>query len=285
MAANAQGTGSSSIEKLPAKHVDFQARQMKDEEDRAMRAHVPKTVSPDQGGGPMVLGQNMEDSVPKKRATFAEDTVDTSQKIAQSSFNNGLRRDSSMLRSQMTVNNLLTFVSKGGERRDRPDGFAHDVESIRKRLKDINKRTIDPRSTFVKYWDILTVSALAFTAFVTPFEVGFFEGGGGYSDAPITFVLNRVIDAVVSRNPPMVHSCFPSADPFFVCFTMLSLFVPIQFVCDVVVSFFLPYRAPHRKGGMMIYDNKRIAIAYLKGWASDAANRMRCYVCTSPLCD
>ena len=102
-----------------------------------------------------------------------------------------------MMRSQMTVNNLLTFVSKGGERRERPDNFGHDVETIRKRLSNINKRTIDPRSTFVKYWDILTMSALGFTAFVTPFEVGFFEGGGGLEDAPITFVLNRIIDGVV----------------------------------------------------------------------------------------
>ena len=172
----------------------------------------------------MILGQTNDDPLPKKKtAKFAEGTADP-QKISQSSFNSGLRRDSSMLRSQMTVNNLLTFVSKGGERRDRPEGFTHDVESIRKRLSDINKRTIDPRSKFVKYWDILTVSALGFTAFVTPFEVGFFEGGGGYNDAPITFVLNRVIDTVVSSTTLTVHSCSPSADPFFAWFSMLFPF-------------------------------------------------------------
>ena len=171
----------------------------------------------------MIFGQSNDDSIPRRRATFTEDTAD-SQKITQSSFKTGLRRDSSMLRSQMTVNNLLTFVNKGGERRDRPEDFTHDVESIRKRLRDINKRTIDPRSKFVKYWDICTVSALGFTAFVTPFEVGFFEGGGGYTDAPITFVLNRVIDAVVSSTTLTVHSCSPCADPFFVCFAMLFPF-------------------------------------------------------------
>lgn len=46
-----------------------------------------------------------------------------------------------------------------------------------------------------------------------------------------------------------------------------------QFVCDVFVSFFLPYRAPHKQGGMLIYDNKRIAMAYLKGWVSALADR------------
>jgi hypothetical protein len=143
-----------------------------------------------------MLGQTTSDSFPKKCATFAT-SEEASVKPTQDSFKSGLRRDSSMLRSQMTVNNLLTFVNKGGERRDRPDNFGHDVTVIRKRLKDINKRTIDPRSTFVKYWDMLTVSALGFTAFVTPFEVGFFEGGGGLADAPVTFVLNRIIDAVV----------------------------------------------------------------------------------------
>ena len=38
------------------------------------------------------------------------------------------------------------------------------------------------------------------------------------------------------------------------------------FILDVVITFFLPYRESQRKGGQMVYDNKKIARAYLRSW-------------------
>ena len=155
----------------------------------------------------------------------------------EESFSDAARRQSCsrVVRSQHTVNNLLSFSMKsdGPKEEAAPPRFIADVEATRKRLRDLNRRTIDPRSQFVRIWDGVTVIALIFTAFVTPFEVGFFEKGG-IEEAPITFVLNRIIDSI--------------------------------FICDVILAFFLPYRESIKNGGMMVYDNKRIALAYLKSW-------------------
>ena len=41
---------------------------------------------------------------------------------------------------------------------------------------------------------------------------------------------------------------------------------PRSFVLDVIITFFLPYRTPAREGGNLVYDHRRIARAYLKGW-------------------
>ena len=49
--------------------------------------------------------------------------------------------------------------------------FKEDVQRVRDRLHSINARTINPRSPFIRAWDFVTLSALLFTAFVTPFEV------------------------------------------------------------------------------------------------------------------
>jgi hypothetical protein len=65
------------------------------------------------------------------------------------------------------------------------------------------------------------MSALLFTAFVTPFHVAFIEFHPSILDAPIDFTSNRIVDTI--------------------------------FIVDIGVTFFLPYRAPAREGGAMIY--------------------------------
>lgn len=40
------------------------------------------------------------------------------------------------------------------------------------------------------------------------------------------------------------------------------------FVADIAVTFFLPYRASRAQGGLLISDNRKIAMNYLKGWFS-----------------
>lgn len=223
-ASAAMENGSSSMQKLPKHHCEFQERQLLSSSEPA----------PEKKPGVKFVGASETESF--NEGSFNEESMARRRvSVEDSSFmvNGMLRKRSSMLTSQHTVNNLLTFIGgDSGAKRDQD--FSHDVERTRKRLRDISRRTIDPRSRFVRIWDAITVLALAFTAFVTPFEVGFFEEGGTIEDAPITFTLNRIIDAV--------------------------------FAMDVCFAFFLPYRAPLKEGGMMIYDNKRIAKAYLKGW-------------------
>jgi hypothetical protein len=72
--------------------------------------------------------------------------------------------------------------------------------------------------------------ALFFTAVVTPFEVGFLPE---YSGA-VNFGFNRLVDLV--------------------------------FIADIIFTFFIPFRQPARKGGMWVYDNRKIARNYLGSW-------------------
>lgn len=150
------------------------------------------------------------------------------------SFKLEASRSSRILKSQFTVNNLMSMEAPVGKEMDTPEDFGNGVEATRKRLHDISRRTVNPRSPFVRMWDSVTVIALLYVAFVTPFEVAFIEGDGSAATSPVTFTLNRLIDAV--------------------------------FVGDVVLTFFLPYREANENGGMMVYDNKKIARAYLRGW-------------------
>ena len=175
-----------------------------------------------------------------RRASFHEGASFGSRRggsEGEESFNrsmSSLNKNSQLLRSQHTVNNLLAMGGIGGPAGKQGDmvHFKKDVDVVRKRLKTISHRTLDPRSNFVRTWDTITILALAFTAFVTPFEVSFFAAQ--IYSGPINFTLNRMVDGI--------------------------------FFCDIVVTFFLPYRAALKDGGMMVYDNRKIAIAYLKGW-------------------
>ena len=83
------------------------------------------------------------------------------------------------------------------------------MEVTRKRLKQFHRSTLDPRSKFIRTWDIVVIFALLFTSFVTPFHVAFLEFNPSVLHAPIDFVSNRIVDSV--------------------------------FLCDVVITFFLPY--------------------------------------------
>ena len=85
------------------------------------------------------------------------------------------------------VSNLLAFGS--GPVVDKAQ-FRQEVVAVRHRLKTISRRTINPRSRFVRTWDLLMVSALVFTALVTPFEVAFFEPQ--LFVGATNFALNRV---------------------------------------------------------------------------------------------
>ena len=137
------------------------------------------------------------------------------------------------LRSQYTVSNLMG-LGRLGQVGDR-EKFRDEVAVVRQRLKSVNRRVINPRSRKLAVWDSAMICALMWTAFVTPFEVSFFvTEDGGFDSGPVNFALNRMVDAL--------------------------------FTVDIVIHFYLPYRAKHSDGGMMVYDNWKIVKHYLRGW-------------------
>ena len=79
-------------------------------------------------------------------------------------------------------------------------------------------RTINPLSNRLKWWDLVIIFCLTFTALITPFEVSFLDDDAGLA----LFACNRFVDTM--------------------------------FIIDMVITFFLPYRAPAAEGGMWVYD-------------------------------
>merc|ERR1719197_1109191 len=79
-------------------------------------------------------------------------------------------------------------------------------EKLRQSLNlERSKCVINPQTTgFMQHWDMVTIFALLFVAFVTPFEVGFMQ-----TSMNAMFFINRAIDMI--------------------------------FVCDMVLQFFLMY--------------------------------------------
>ena len=80
------------------------------------------------------------------------------------------KTSSCVYKSGKTVGNLLTDAHKHiGQTKEGREEFANDVVSMRRQLRTMGQRTIDPQSRFIRYWDLVTVLALLFTAFITPF--------------------------------------------------------------------------------------------------------------------
>lgn len=86
-----------------------------------------------------------------------------------------------------------------------------------------------PASPWMKNWDLLMAILLLFTASVTPFEVAFLE-----TEVNFLFFLNRLVDML--------------------------------FFLDMLVNFMAPYQGKGKEEGQWIYDAKKIASNYLRGW-------------------
>ena len=142
------------------------------------------------------------------------------------------------LRSQDTVDQLVSFGQTGklslehSSKEEELAQFKTDALEMRRRLKRMGRTTISPQSKFLRYWDLVTVLCLLWTAFVTPFEVGFLDPNLGPTS--FNFIVNRIVDCM--------------------------------FFTDMVLAFFIPYRADQLNGGMWVFDNRKIASRYLKGW-------------------
>ena len=105
--------------------------------------------------------------------------------------------------------------------------FIQDTKYLRRRIRATRNGLINPRSTYVGYWDLLTGLALIYTATVTPFEVCL----GMPTSLNALFVVNQVINLI--------------------------------FVIDIIVQFFLP--VPD-KNGEFIRNRQVLAKRYLKTW-------------------
>mmetsp|Transcript_47020 Transcript_47020/g.112706 ORF Transcript_47020/g.112706 Transcript_47020/m.112706 type:complete len:721 (+) Transcript_47020:374-2536(+) len=130
--------------------------------------------------------------------------------------------------------------------RPKPEKVEVTLEDIERRLaksfvyrgtqkqgcKDI-KVSIDPRGSFTKRWDIVMIVCLVWTALVTPYEIAFLPDSG-IDNLPLLWWLNRLVD--------------------------------FSFGIDMVVNFFLGFFDDEE--GQWVFENKRIALRYLKGWFS-----------------
>lgn len=88
---------------------------------------------------------------------------------------------------------------------------------------------IDPRSDYLKSWELVVISLLLFTAVVTPFEVGFLT-----TEINTLFFINRIVD--------------------------------LLFLKDLVMQFHMGFIEKGTAGQEVTQDRLRIAQGYLFGW-------------------
>ena len=101
------------------------------------------------------------------------------------------------------VEELLTVVNKPMLVRKKTDEelaevrqqMQQEIKYYRHLLKKMERCTIHPNGRFVQRWDLVTITCLLFTAFVTPYEVGFLQSGMGPGLLPL-WCINRAVDSV-----------------------------------------------------------------------------------------
>ena len=129
----------------------------------------------------------------------------------------------------------------GGEAIGLPDKLTMqgDVERLNNRLRRMNAGLLNPRGKIMQYWDFFTLSALFYTATVTPYEVCMMWGEPKFYNPTSTWLT-----------------------PLFI----VNWFVNVVFMVDICFNFFLPYREPIAKGGGMVKNHRLIAKNYLCSW-------------------
>lgn len=108
--------------------------------------------------------------------------------------------------------------------------FVRQVDAYRRTLRRMYRWTLMPDSRFMQRWDLVLLSVLLFVATITPFEVGFLPA----PEYNAIFVVNRFVDAV--------------------------------FGADILLNFFVAYREGSEQGGRWVFDNRKIALHYVRGW-------------------
>lgn len=120
-----------------------------------------------------------------------------------------------------------------------PNVLKRDVGILHDRLSRMGRGLLNPRSKMMQYWDFATLSALFFTATVTPFEV-------------CMMWEEQSFDTLISSG----------GLPLFI----VNWIVNGIFIVDMGFNFFLPYKESVKKGGGIVKSHSRIASHYLKGW-------------------
>ena len=111
------------------------------------------------------------------------------------------------------------------------DTLQRDLKKVRYRLRRADRMLLDPDGWFCKMWDFLTLFALTYTIFITPYEIGFL--------APETTSLALEIS---------------------------NYFILLVFTLGICIQFFIPYRESFLVGGAKIKNHKKIAKRYLRSW-------------------
>ena len=116
------------------------------------------------------------------------------------------------------------------------DDFVENAKAIKRQIHELTRFTILPDGRYMKYWDVAIMAALFFTATVTPFEVAFMPLDATPVDTVSTtlFAVNRVVDSI-----------------FFV---------------DIGTQFCVPFRQKETDGGRWVYNSRKIARHYFRGW-------------------
>eukprot|EP00937_MAST-01D_sp_MAST-1D-sp2_P006043 g6043.t1 len=130
-------------------------------------------------------------------------------------------------RRNISEHRVLSFRTQTPSQRMRGD-FEKEVEATRRRLSN-HHATIDPTGRYMRRWDVVMLTALLFTAIVTPYEVALLT-----TQLDALFIINRVVDTI--------------------------------FVKDIVMQFFLMFQEPIQRGGTWVTDRRRIARRYLTSW-------------------
>ena len=74
--------------------------------------------------------------------------------------------------SYSDLQNRLGGVEAFAAQAKRPlEDVRRDIATVKARIRRRNFMLLDPNSTFVQYWDLLTMLGLVYTITVTPFEV------------------------------------------------------------------------------------------------------------------
>ncbi|CAJ1331296.1 unnamed protein product [Effrenium voratum] len=102
------------------------------------------------------------------------------------------------------------------------------VELLREALK-ARVLVIDPHSVYMKFWDLILVICLVYTALVTPYEIAFIPPGNQF-----LAVLNRIVDVI--------------------------------FIKDMVMQFFMKVERNTRQGKIWVRDRCQVAQLYARTW-------------------
>ena len=125
-----------------------------------------------------------------------------------------------------------------GDKRSRAEHkrqLSEEALKMRKKIRQKERTSLDPRKSWLQRWDTAMAIALLFTASVTPFEVG---------------VLSTVPLSQMGRDP----------------LSWVNRVVDTLFIVDTVMQCFIAYQEPLERGGGWVTDNWKIMRRYATSW-------------------